>query len=245
MKGIILAGGTGSRLYPLTRVVNKHLLPVGKHRMIEHALYKLREAGITELLVVTGRRDLGDIVRLLGSGATYGVSLTYKVQEQAQGIADALFLAAGFAAGELVTVVLGDNIFEDDLAPYIRSYERQGSGAKILLKRVEDPTRFGVPELREGRIVAIQEKPARPSSTYAVTGIYMYDQQVFEFIKDLRPSERNELEITDVNNAYIAHGELSYEILSGWWTDAGTLESLLKANQLALQTAFTYNEDAR
>jgi glucose-1-phosphate thymidylyltransferase len=238
MKGIILAGGTGSRLYPLTKITNKHLLPVGKYPMIYHAIYKLRQAGILDILIVTGREHMGDVVNLLGSGADFGVTFTYKVQDQAGGIAQALGLAEGFVGSDLMTVVLGDNIFSDDLTPYIHKFQQQGRGAKLLIKEVEDPHRFGVPEIADGRIVSIEEKPKHPKSSYAVTGIYMYDSSVFDIIKTLRPSSRGELEISDVNNAYIEQGTLTFNILPGWWTDAGTFDSLAKANQLAQHIQF-------
>lgn len=233
MKGIILAGGTGSRLRPLTKVTNKHLLPVGKYPMIFHAIAKLKEAGIDDILIVTGKEHMGDVVNLLGSGREFGASFTYKVQDEAGGIAEALGLAEQFACGERVVVILGDNIFADSVVPYIEKFKRQEKGAKILIRQVEDPSRFGVPELEGDRIVSIEEKPAQPKSEYAVTGIYMYDSRVFDIIRTLRPSARGELEITDVNNAYIKTGDLTYDILQGWWTDAGTHASLTKANELA------------
>ena len=233
MKGIILAGGTGSRLRPLTKVTNKHLLPVGKYPMIFHAIAKLKEAGIGDILIVTGKEHMGDVVNLLGSGREFGASFTYKVQDEAGGIAEALGLAEQFACGERVVVILGDNIFADSVVPYIEKFKRQEKGAKILIRQVEDPSRFGVPELEGDRIVSIEEKPAQPKSEYAVTGIYMYDSRVFDIIRTLRPSARGELEITDVNNAYIKTGDLTYDILQGWWTDAGTHASLTKANELA------------
>jgi dTDP-glucose pyrophosphorylase len=233
LKGIILAGGTGSRLRPLTKVTNKHLLPVGKYPMIFHAIAKLKEAGIGDILIVTGKEHMGDVVNLLGSGREFGASFTYKVQDEAGGIAEALGLAEQFACGERVVVILGDNIFADSVVPYIEKFKRQEKGAKILIRQVEDPSRFGVPELEGDRIVSIEEKPAQPKSEYAVTGIYMYDSRVFDIIRTLRPSARGELEITDVNNAYIKTGDLTYDILQGWWTDAGTHASLTKANELA------------
>jgi len=233
MKGIILAGGTGSRLYPLTKITNKHLLPVGRYPMIFHSIHKLKEARIIDILIVTGKEHMGDVVNLLGSGREFGVSFTYKVQDEAGGIAQALGLAEQFAAGDRMVVILGDNIFSDSIAPYVERYMRQEKGAKILIKEVPDPQRYGVPELRDGKIVSIEEKPKHPKSCYAVTGIYMYDNQVFEIIKTLKPSERGELEITDVNNAYIKRNELTYDILQGWWTDAGTHASWAKANELA------------
>ena len=232
IKGIILAGGTGSRLYPLTRVTNKHLLPVGREPMLYHPLRKLVEAGIDEILVVTGVEHMGAVVGSLGSGREFGCELTYRVQDEAGGIAQALALARHFAAGSRMVVLLGDNLFEDPLAPFLARYAAQPAGAQILLKQVEQPGRFGVPAFADGRIVRIDEKPEQPASDYAVTGIYFFDAQVFELIARLKPSRRNELEITDVNNFYLQQGLLEYDMLSGWWTDAGTFESLAHANQL-------------
>ncbi|WP_058301297.1 sugar phosphate nucleotidyltransferase [Gorillibacterium timonense] len=238
MKGIILAGGTGSRLYPLTKVTNKHLLPVGKYPMIYHGIHKLIDAGMKEILIVTGREHMGDVVSLLGSGSEFGCTFTYKVQDQAGGIAQALGLAENFAAGDSIAVILGDNIFADDIGAYARRFEQQGEGAKILLCRVPDPERYGVAELSGSRIVSIEEKPTQAKSPYAVTGIYFYDAKVFEIIRTLKPSGRGELEITDVNNHYISTGALSYDILNGWWTDAGTHASLALANQLLENAEF-------
>jgi glucose-1-phosphate thymidylyltransferase len=240
LKGVILAGGTGSRLYPLTRVTNKHLLPVGKYPMIFYPIYRLKKAGITEILVVTGREHMGDVLELLGSGQDFGVEFTYRVQDRAGGIAEALGLARNFVGDGRCVVILVDNIFEDDISPFVRDFVAQKAGAKILLKEVPDPRRFGVAELREGKIVAIEEKPENPKSRYAVTGIYMYDAEVFEIIKTLKPSQRGELEITDVNNAYIARGTLTYGILKGWWTDAGTPASLAVANELAREVTLEF-----
>ncbi|WP_270180239.1 sugar phosphate nucleotidyltransferase [Alkalihalobacillus sp. CinArs1] len=239
MKGIILAGGTGSRLYPLTKVTNKHLLPVGKYPMIYHSIYKLKEADIKDILIVTGREHMGDVVNLLGSGHEFDVTFTYKVQDNAGGIAEALGLAKPFVGSEKMVVILGDNIFSDDLSTYIRNYDLQPSGAKILIKEVDDPQRFGVPELMKDRILSIEEKPAIPKSTYAVTGIYMYDPYVFDVIDGLTPSDRGELEITDVNNAYIRKGNLTFDILSGNWTDAGTHKSYALANRLTEEVDFS------
>ncbi|MFM9276981.1 sugar phosphate nucleotidyltransferase [Paenibacillus jiagnxiensis] len=241
MKGIILAGGTGSRLYPLTKVTNKHLLPVGPYPMIYHAVHKLKEAGIFDILIITGREHMGDVVNLLGSGHEFDVTFSYKVQDQAGGIAQALGLAQGFIRDEPMAVILGDNIFSDNITPYIDNYRLQGSGAKILLKEVHDPERYGVAELDGAKIRSIEEKPKQPKSSYAVTGIYMYDASVFDIIKNLKPSSRGELEITDVNNAYIEQGELTYDILQGWWTDAGTHESWGKANELLRGEIFDLN----
>jgi glucose-1-phosphate thymidylyltransferase len=229
MKGVILAGGTGSRLYPLTKVTNKHLLPVGKYPMIYYSIAKLRDAGIKEILIVTGKDHMGDVVQLLGSGRHLGVALTYRVQDAAGGIAQALDLAESFAAGNDIAVILGDNVFQDDIIAPVQEFK---SGAKIFLKEVTDPQRFGVPEIQGSLITSIEEKPSSPKSNYAVTGVYLYDSKVFNIIKTIKPSGRGELEITDVNNAYIEIKEMSYNLLSGWWTDAGTHESLSRASQL-------------
>ncbi|MDI4650299.1 sugar phosphate nucleotidyltransferase [Cohnella hashimotonis] len=238
MKGIILAGGTGSRLFPLTKVTNKHLLPVGKYPMVFHAVAKLKEAGITDILIVTGKDHMGDVVNLLGSGQEMGVTFTYKVQDEAGGIAQALGLAENFVNKDLMVVILGDNVFSDSIAPYVQSFREKGSGAKILIQEVPDPKRYGVPELQEKRIISIEEKPQQPKSNYAVTGIYMFDARVFEIIRSLKPSARGELEITDVNNAYIATDDMGYDVLQGWWTDAGTHASLTHANELAKDILF-------
>ncbi|GIO35156.1 glucose-1-phosphate thymidylyltransferase [Paenibacillus antibioticophila] len=238
MKAIILAGGTGSRLYPLTKVTNKHLLPVGKYPMIFHSVAKLKQAGLTDILIVTGKEHMGDVVSLLGSGSPFGVSFTYRVQDEAGGIAQALGLAEPFVGKDRMVVMLGDNIFADNITPYVHKFRDQIKGAKILIQQVSDPTRFGVPELHGERIVSIEEKPAAPKSDYAVTGLYMFDHQVFEIIKKLRPSARGELEITDVNNAYIERNELTFDILQGWWTDAGTHASWARANELAQDIVF-------
>lgn len=238
MKGIILAGGTGSRLYPLTKVTNKHLLPVGKYPMVFHAVSKLKQAEIIDILVVTGKEHMGDVVNLLGSGSNMGVSFTYKVQDEAGGIAQALDLAKKFVGEDQMVVILGDNIFKGDILPFVDNFRKQKYGAKILIQEVSDPTRFGVPEMEGDRIVSIEEKPQSPKSNYAVTGIYMFDHKVFDIIKTLKPSDRGELEITDVNNAYIERGELTFDVLQGWWTDAGTHASLAKANELAKDIVF-------
>lgn len=231
MKGIVLAGGTGTRLYPLTKVTNKHLLPVGSKPMIFYPIEKLIGAGINEILIVTGTEHMGDVVNLLGSGKDFGCRFTYKVQDEAGGIAQALGLAENFAGHEPMTVILGDNIFETGLSKALKNYH--GNGAQILIKKVEDPERFGVAELDGENIVGIEEKPKKPKSDYAVTGIYMYDPEVFELIKTLKPSKRGELEITEVNNHYIKKRAMKYSVLDGWWTDAGTHESYKIANQLA------------
>ncbi|MGG4192521.1 sugar phosphate nucleotidyltransferase [Paenibacillus sp. UNC217MF] len=238
MKGIILAGGTGSRLYPLTKVTNKHLLPVGKYPMIFHAVNKLKKANIEDILIVTGKEHMGEVVNLLGSGSDMGVCFTYKVQDEAGGIAQALDLAEQFVGDDQMVVILGDNVFEDDISNYVYNFRQQKNGAKILLQEVHDPKRYGVAELQDDHIVSIEEKPEQPKSNYAVTGIYMFDHTVFDIVKTLKPSGRGELEITDVNNAYIKRNELTFDILQGWWTDAGTHASLAKANELAKDITF-------
>ncbi|MCP3794769.1 sugar phosphate nucleotidyltransferase [Paenibacillus sp. CH40] len=238
MKGIILAGGTGSRLFPLTKVTNKHLLPVGKYPMIFHSIYKLKKADITDILIVTGKEHMGDVVNLLGSGRDMGVTFTYKVQDEAGGIAQALDLAEHFVGKDQMVVILGDNVFEDDISPFVQNFRKQNVGAKLLLQKVHDPQRFGVAEIQNQRILSIEEKPQMPKSDYAVTGIYMFDHNVFNIVKTLKPSTRGELEITDVNNAYIANGTLTYDILQGWWTDAGTHTSLARANELSQKIIF-------
>lgn len=233
MKGIILAGGTGSRLFPLTKVTNKHLLPVGKYPMIFHAIAKLKEAAIENILIVTGKEHMGDVVNLLGSGKDFELSFTYKVQDEAGGIAQALGMAEQFVNNDRMVVLLGDNVFSDSIVSFIDEFKLHQTGAKILIQEVVDPQRYGVPELEGDRIISIEEKPSKPKSNFAVTGVYMYDNRVFDIIRSLKPSERGELEITDVNNAYIQSNELSYDILSNWWTDAGTHASYSKANELA------------
>ncbi len=237
MKGIILAGGLGTRLYPLTKVTNKHLLPVYDKPMIYYPIQTLINAGIDDILIVTGGNNAGDFLRLLGNGKEFGLKhINYTYQEGEGGIADALGLAEFFASGQKICVVLGDNIIEKNIRRAVENFRKQKEGARILLKEVPDPQRFGVPELKGDRIVRIEEKPKAPRSQYAVIGIYLFDQEVFNFIKTLRPSDRGELEITDVNNRYIEKGLMTWDILEGWWTDAGTFESLLRANQLVAQT---------
>jgi len=237
MKGIILAGGLGTRLYPLTKVTNKHLLPVYDKPMIYFPIQTLINAGIDDILIVTGGNNAGDFLRLLGNGKEFGLKhINYTYQEGEGGIAEALRLAEFFASGEKICVVLGDNIIEKNIRKAVDNFRRQKEGAKILLKEVPDPQRFGVAELKGDRIVRIEEKPKKPKSQYAVIGIYLFDQEVFNIIKTLKPSDRGELEITDVNNAYIENGLMTWDILEGWWTDAGTFESLLRANQLVAQT---------
>jgi glucose-1-phosphate thymidylyltransferase len=237
LKGVVLAGGLGSRLRPLTAVTNKHLLPVYDQPMIYYPIQTLVNAGINDIMVVTGGSSAGDFLRLLGNGKAFGLKhLNYTYQEGEGGIADALSLVEHFAGDGPVCVVLGDNIIERNIRAAVEDYGRQGSGAKILLKKVPDPQRFGVPRLDGRRVVRIEEKPARPQSEYAVIGIYMYDHTVYEIIRTLKPSGRGELEITDVNNAYIERNEMTWDELEGWWTDAGTFESLLRASNLVAET---------
>ena len=237
MKGVILAGGLGTRLYPLTKVTNKHLLPVYDKPMIYYPIQTLINAGIDDILIVTGGNNAGDFLKLLGNGKEFGLKhINYTYQEGEGGIAEALGLAEFFASGEKICVVLGDNLIEKNIQKAVEKFRKQKEGAKILLKEVPDPQRFGVAELQGDRIVRIEEKPGEPKSQYAVIGIYLFDQEVFSFIKTLKPSDRGELEITDVNNRYIEKGLMTWDILEGWWTDAGTFESLLRANQLVAQT---------
>ena len=237
MKGIVLAGGTGSRLFPLTKITNKHLLPIYDKPMVYYPIQTLVEAGIKDILLVTGGRNSGDFLRLLANGKEFGLKhLNYTYQEGEGGIADALALAEHFADGEKVCVILGDNLIEGSIAQAVRDFEQQERGARILLKEVPDAGRFGVAELEGDRIAGIEEKPAQPKSPYAVIGIYLYDGTVFDKVKELVPSKRGELEITDVNNAYIREGTMTFSFLDGWWTDAGTFESLLKAANLVAQS---------
>lgn len=235
MKGVILAGGKGNRLYPLTKVTNKHLLPVGREPMIYNPIKKLIESGIKEILIVTSTEHMGDIVNLLGNGKEFGCEFTYKVQEQAKGIADALLLAESFAGGEKIIVILGDNITTASLKPYINEFKKQKSGARVLLRKVKDPFRYGIAALDEPYIIKVEEKPINPKSDFAVIGYYMYDSKVFDIIRKIKPSARGEYEITDVNNEYIKLGELKYSILEGEWTDAGTFESLMQANKILME----------
>ncbi|HEY1404393.1 MAG TPA: sugar phosphate nucleotidyltransferase [Pyrinomonadaceae bacterium] len=237
MKGIVLAGGLGSRLMPLTAVTNKHLLPVYNQPMVYYPIQTLVNAGIRDIMIVTGGNSAGDFLKLLKNGKAFGLKhLNYTYQEGEGGIAAALSLCEDFADGAPVCIVLGDNIIESNICQAARAYRHQGGGAKILLKKVPDPQRFGVPELETDRVVRIEEKPREPKSDYAVIGVYMYDAEVFEIIKTLKPSARGELEITDVNNAYIERGEMTWNELKGWWTDAGTFESLLHAGRLVAET---------
>lgn len=236
MKGVVLAGGLGSRLRPLTAVTNKHLLPVYNQPMIYYPIQTLVNAGLTDIMIVTGGNSAGDFLKLLGNGKAFGLKhINYTYQEGEGGIAEALSLVEHFAAGDPVCVVLGDNIIEGNIRAAVRAYRHQGSGAKIMLKRVVDPERFGVPVLDGPSVLKIEEKPESPKSDYAVIGIYMYDSDVYDIIRTLKPSRRGELEITDVNNAYIERGEMTWEELEGWWTDAGTFESLLRASNLVAQ----------
>jgi len=233
MKGVILAGGLGSRLYPLTKVTNKHLLPIYSKPMIYYPIQTLVDAGIEDILLVTGGKHAGEFLRLLGNGSAFGLKhINYTYQEGEGGIADALKLAEHFAEGEKIVVILGDNIIEKGIKGYIENFRRQKRGARILIKKVADPQRFGVVEMKSGRIKSIIEKPKRPKSDYIVTGVYMYDERIFGILKRLKPSGRGELEITDVNNDYIERGEMHYDIMKGWWSDSGTFESLLRAGEL-------------
>ncbi|MCH8947829.1 MAG: NTP transferase domain-containing protein [Acidobacteria bacterium] len=237
MKGIVLAGGTGSRLSPLTRVTNKHLLPVHNQPMIYYPIQTLVNAGIRDILLVTGGQDAGDFLRLLSNGKDFGLQhINYTYQEGEGGIADALRLAEHFAEGEKICVILGDNIIEGNICEAVQRFQQQERGAHLLLKEVDDPERFGCPEIADGRILRIEEKPKQPQSRYAVTGIYFYDATIFEKISRLRPSGRGELEITDVNNMYIEEGTLTFSVLEGWWTDAGTFDSLRRAMNLVAET---------
>ena len=233
MKGIVLAGGLATRLRPLTKVTNKHLLPIYNRPMIYYPIQNLVDAGIEQILIVTGGNNAGDFLRLLGNGKEFGLKhLDYTYQEGEGGIADALSLAEHFAEGDHIAVILGDNIYEKSFRSSVETYHEQGKGARVHLKKVKNPQRFGVPILDGDRVVKIEEKPDLPQSDYAVTGIYLYDPRVFDIVRTLEPSGRGELEITDVNNAYIESGEMTYAMVDGWWSDAGTFESLLRANIL-------------
>jgi glucose-1-phosphate thymidylyltransferase len=236
MKGVILAGGLGSRLYPCTKVTNKHLLPVYNKPMIYFPLMTMIRAGLTDIMIVTGGSYAGDFLRILGNGKEFGLKdISYTYQEGEGGIADALKLTEDFAEGENIFVILGDNIIEDDITENIKMFERQKIGAGIFLKEVSDPERFGVAEIKDRKVINIEEKPKKPKSNYAVCGLYLYDNKVFNIIRKLKPSDRGELEITDVNNEYIKNGEMSYSIIKGWWTDAGTFESLFRASKLVAE----------
>jgi len=237
MKGVVLAGGLGTRLLPLTRITNKHLLPIFDRPMIFYPIQTLINAGITDILIVTGGQHAGDFLRLLGNGKEFGLKhLNYTYQEGEGGIAAALSLAEHFADGDKLCIILGDNVIEGSIAPAVERFGRQARGARIVLKEVPDAARFGVAALERGRVVSIEEKPRQPKSGYAVTGLYLYDARVFDVIRTLKPSARGELEITDVNNWYLARGELACEILEGWWSDAGTFASLHRSGNLVART---------
>lgn len=243
LKGVVLAGGTGSRLFPLTKITNKHLLPVYDKPMIYYPIQTLVDAGIEDILIVTGGRNAGDFLRLLANGKDFGLThLDYTYQEGEGGIAEALGLAHHFGDGHRICVILGDNIIQGSIRQAVEDFRQQPSGARILLKEVEDAERFGVAEIADGKILGIEEKPKSPKSNLAVTGIYMYDETVFDKVQKLKRSDRGELEITDVNNAYIAEGSMTFSDLDGWWTDAGTFESLLRANNLVAETAERQSE---
>ena len=235
-KGVILAGGLGTRLHPLTKVTSKHLLPVGNEPMIFHSVKQLTTAGITDILIVTNPEYVGDFVSALGSGKDFGCEFTYRVQEEAKGVAHALALAEGFAAGQKIVVLLGDNIFETPIHPAVSDYYAQQTGARVMLKQVDDPERYGVATLNGDHIVAIEEKPKHPKSDYAVVGAYFYDASVFDIIRRVEPSARGEYEITAVNNAYIDRGELEYSLVHGKWVDAGTFDALTEAHQILLNS---------
>lgn len=233
MKGVILAGGTGSRLSPITDVTNKHLLPVGSKPMISHVVEKMVKAEVLDIMIITGTEHMGDMISLLGSGEKYGCEFTFRIQERAHGIADALRLTESFINNDKFIVILGDNMFEDDLSKYIKEYKNSDSPCFLLLKEVPDPERYGIAILNEaGKIIAAVEKPRVPMSNLCITGIYMYDRSVFDKIKNLTPSDRGEYEITELNHKYIEEGLASYGTLDGWWTDAGTFSSYHKANNL-------------
>ena len=237
LKGVILAGGLGTRLYPLTKVTSKHLLPVGNEPMIFHSVKQLTTAGITDILIVTNPEYVGDFVNALGSGKDFGCEFTYRIQEEAKGIAHALALAEGFAAGGKIVVLLGDNIFEAPVHQAVSDFRTQQTGARVMLKQVDDPQRYGVATLNGNHIIAIEEKPKHPKSDYAVVGTYFYDASVFDIIRKVEPSARGEYEITAVNNAYIHRGELEYSFVHGKWVDAGTFDSLTEAHQILLNSS--------
>jgi glucose-1-phosphate thymidylyltransferase len=236
MKGVILAGGSGTRLRPLTKIINKNLLPVGQFPMIHYAIAKMMEVGIDDILLIIGKQSAGLYTEYFGSGGNWNIRMTYKIQEEAGGIAHALALANGYIhPGEKFLVLLGDNLFEDSLEQAVKLFAKQKEGAMVFLKEVEDPSRFGVPDMQDGRVASIEEKPNNPKSNFCVTGIYLYDTSVFDIIGAMVPSARGELEITDVNNVYAAAGVLTYSFLSGWWTDAGTHRSLFNANERLME----------
>jgi len=236
MKGIVLAGGLGIRLGSLTRITNKHLLNIYNKPMVFYPIQTLVDAGIKDILIVTGGNHAGEFLRLLGNGHEFGLKhINYTYQEGEGGIAEALGLAEHFADGEKIVVILGDNVFEKSIKKYVNNFKAQKEGARIIIKEVEDPERFGVADFKNNKIISIEEKPKKPKSNYVVAGIYMYDNQVFEIIKGLKPSARNELEITDVNNTYLRQNQLYYDMLDGWWTDCGLPETLYKATKLVRQ----------
>jgi len=236
MKGVILAGGLGTRMMPCTKVTNKHLLPVYNKPMIYYPLMTMVNAGLKDIMIVTGGNYAGDFLRILGNGKEFGLKdISYTYQEGEGGIADALKLSENFAEKEKIFVILGDNLVEDDVSEYVAAFEEQKKGARIFLKEVSDPERFGVAEIKNNKVINIKEKPKKPKSNYAVCGLYMYDSEVFEIIRNLKPSARGELEITDVNNEYIKRGTMSFSIIKGWWTDAGTFESLYRASKLVAE----------
>ncbi len=235
MKGIILAGGLGTRLYPLTKATNKHLLPVGREPMLYHSIKQLINAGMRDILTITSTDHMGDVVQCLGSGKEFGCRLSYKVQEEAGGIAHALALAEDFSGSDRICVLLGDNIFEYSIAPYVQDFLNQKDGARVLIKEVGDPERYGVAAMDEHHILDIEEKPANPKSSFAVVGLYLYGPDVFEIIRNTEISDRGELEITAVNNVYIGNNQLQYSICKGRWTDAGTIESLFEASKILLE----------
>jgi glucose-1-phosphate thymidylyltransferase len=230
LKGVILAGGKGTRLYPLTKIINKHLLPVGQYPMIHYSINALKLAGIKDILIITDKQSSGLYTEYLGSGRDWDLNISFRIQEDSGGIAQALALADGFIQPrEKFVMVLGDNLFEDSLKDQVKIFSIQKTGARVMLKEVEDPSRYGVPTIVDDKIVEIEEKPENPKSNYCVTGIYMYDSDVFEIIRNIQPSKRGEMEITDVNNIYAKQGRLTFDILKGWWTDAGTFNSLYEA----------------
>ncbi|MBC8389381.1 MAG: NTP transferase domain-containing protein [Actinobacteria bacterium] len=236
MKGVILAGGLGTRMMPCTKVTNKHLLPVYNKPMIYYPLMTMVNAGLKDIMIVTGGNYAGDFLRILGNGKEFGLKdISYTYQEGEGGIADALKLSENFAEKEKIFVILGDNLVEDDVLEHVAAFEEQERGARIFLKEVSDPERFGVAEIKNSKVINIEEKPKKPKSNYAVCGLYMYDSEVFEIIRNLKPSDRGELEITDVNNEYIKRGTMNFSIIKGWWTDAGTFESLYRASKLVAE----------
>jgi len=241
MKGIILAGGSATRLRPLTAVTNKHLLPVGRYPMIYYPLHTLASCGIKDIMIVSGTGHAGHFLELLGSGKEFGVRLSYAIQEEAGGIAQALGLCEDFADNEKIAVILGDNLFRDNFKSELEKFEREDRGARIFLKKVDNPRRFGVPEIEGEKIIHIEEKPELPKSPYAVTGFYFYDNRVWDAIKTLKPSGRGELEITDVNNFYVNDDTMKFSVVESWWLDAGTFPSLHRANMTVVEDNIELN----